>query len=530
MKFTSRRSNVVARHGMVATSQPLAAMAGLRMLLEGGNAVDAAVATAAALAVVEPASTGLGGDMFSLVWLAREKKVRALNASGRSPAAASLDQLRARGLAAIPPESAWAITVPGAVSGWEALLGACGTMPLSRVLEPAIHYASTGYGVSEVIASFWAGLEAKLRARPSGSELLLDGRAPRAGEVIRLPELARTLQAIAEGGAQAFYRGDFARKAARFVQEQGGWLSAQDMAEHEANWVEPVSTDYRGVTCWECPPNTQGLNALMALNLAEGFDIKAMGFQTPDTYHHLIECMRLALADGLRYITDPDMVPVPVHGLLSRGYARERRKLIRPDRAMDHAPTGQPQAYTDTVYIAAVDGQGNACSLINSVYSGFGSGMVVPGTGVALHNRGASFSLDPSHPNALAPRKRPFHTLIPALATRAGELWLCYGVMGTTQQAQGHFQVLVNMIDFGLSPQAALDAPRFSIRPGEGTAIEDLVPAETIRELERRGHSIMVRPPHGIFFGGGQVIQRAPDTGVLTAGSEPRLDGCAVGW
>ena len=530
MKFKSRRSAVMATNGMVATSQPLAAMAGLRMLHAGGNAVDAAVAAAATLNVVEPASTGVGGDVFALVWTAADKSVRALNASGRAPSTASIDELRRHGLASIPVESPYAVTVPGAVSGWETVLVAHGTMSLGEVLQPAIAYASLGYPVSEVISSHWAASAHKLMAHASGSELLIDGRAPRPGEVVRLPELARTLQTIAAGGTEAFYRGPLAEKIADFVQQQGGWLSADDMAGHTAAWEEPIWTDYRGVRCWQCPPNSQGVNALLALNLAEGFDIPAMGFQSADTYHHLIECINLAFADGLRHITDPTAMTASLRELLSKTYAETRRSLIRPDRAMGPVASGLSPSNSDTVYVTSVDGQGNACSFINSVFSGFGTGLVVPGTGIVLHNRGSSFSLDPDHPNALEPRKRPFHTLAPGLATKDGELWLSYGVMGAIQQAQGHLQVLVNMIDFGLDPQQALDVPRFSVRPGEAVGIEDLVRAAVIDDLRSRGHDLLVRPPHGIFFGGGQVIERDPETGVLKGGSEPRLDGCAVGW
>ena len=520
----------MARNGMVATSQPLAAVTGLRVLMEGGNAIDAAVAAAAVLSVVEPRSTGVGGDVFSLIWPAGEKRVRALNASGRSPAAASIHDLRSQGLNAIPPEGPYAVTVPGAVSGWVAALDAYGTMPLSELLKPAIDYASNGFPVSEFISSVWYRDAHRLITRPSGSELLLNWRAPVPGEVMRMPELAGSLRAIAEGGSEAFYSGPIGQKIADFVQQLGGWLSIDDLSRHEATWVEPVCTDYRGVRCWESPPNTQGLIALMALNLAEGFDIAGMGFQSADAYHHLVECMRLALADGQSHIADPDKMRVQSSELLSKEYARERRRLVHSDRAMAAVSPGQVPSGSDTVYIACVDGQGNACSFINSVFRAFGTGLVVPGTGIALQNRGESFSLDPEHPNALEPNKRPYHTLIPGMATRDGELWLTYGVMGGDQQAQGHLQVLANMIDFGLPPQAALDAPRFSVKRGEGVAIEDLVPADTVRELGRRGHTMLVRPPDGIFFGGGQIIERDPESGVLKGGSEPRNDGCAVGW
>ena len=520
----------MARNGMVATSQPLAAMAGLRMLMEGGNAVDAAVTAAAVLNVVQPASTGIGGDVFALVRMAKDKKVRALNASGRAPAEASLAELREQGLTSVPEQSTYAVTVPGAVSGWEAALESHGTMTLAEALKPAIDYAFEGYPVSEVISSAWDASAHKLRAHSSGSELLIDGRAPRLGEIVRLPELARSLEAVAEGGADAFYRGRLAQQVAAFVQQHGEWLSTEDMANHRATWEEPIYADYRGIRCWQCPPNTQGVNLLMALNLAEGFDFVEMGFQSAEAYHHLIECMRLAFADGLYHVTDPEKMRVSTDELLSKSYADDRRKLIRPDRAMESLPTGPAPSHADTVYITCVDADGNACSFINSVFSDFGTGLVVPGTGIALHNRGSSFSLDPDHPNALEPGKRPFHTLIPGMATRDDELWLCYGVMGAMQQAQGHLQVLVNMIDFGLGPQAALDAPRFSVRPGEGIAIEDLVPPAVVRDLEARGHGMIDADPRGTFFGGGQIIERDHETGVLKGGSEPRLDGCAVGW
>ncbi len=535
MQFNSRRSTVMARNGMVAASQPLAAMAGLRMLMNGGHAVDAAVATAAALNVLEPAATGVGGDAFALIWQAKDKKVYALNGSGRAPAAASIADLTAQGLDQIPNTSAYSVTVPGAVSAWQAVLDTFGHMPMSEVLKPAIAYASKGYPVPEVTSSFWLSGVPRLSAQPSGAELLLHGDAPKAGQVMKIPTLARSLEALAEGGAEAFYHGPLAQKITSYVQEMGGWLTLQDMAQHSADWVEPAYTDYRGVRCWECPPNTQGLHVLMALNIAAGYDIASMGYQSAETYHHLIESMRLSLADGTYHITDPKTMRVSAQHLLSKEYARQQRQRIRPDRALENVTAGLPQRGSDTVYFSCVDGEGNACSFINSVYSGFGSGLVAPGTGIALQSRGASFSLDADHPNALEPHKRPFHTLIPGLATKNNELWLSYGVMGTVQQAQGHFQVLLNMIDFGLDPQAALNAPRFSIQfdgssYGDGTFLEDLVEAQTVRTLIGKGHDIVVHEPHVLLFGGGQIIERNPETGVLQAGSEPRMDGAAVGW
>ena len=531
MYFDSRRSTVHARRGMVATSQPLAAIAGLRMLMEGGNAVDGAVAAAAVLSVVEPFYTGVGGDLFALVWMDKEKRVLALNASGPAPGAASIDELKNRGLTEVPSFSPYAVTIPGTVDGWNTLLHTCGSMPLAHVLAPAIEYAEEGYPVSDIISWLWAGGMTQLSRHPSGAELMINGRAPRHGEVVRLPELARTLRTIAEGGPEAFYKGELAEKIATFVQDQGGWLSSNDLAAHTSTWDEPISTDYRGVTCWECPPNNHGLSALLALNIAEGFDIKGMGFQTPDTYHHLIEAMRLSFADALRYIADPRRALVPTGELLSKSYAEKRRLNVQGDRALTHIPPGNVIAGSDTVYVSCVDGQGNACSLINSLYDRFGTGLVVPGTGIALHNRGALFSLDPTHPNALEPGKRPYHTIMPAMATQNGELWLSFGVMGMFQQPQGHLQLLVNMVDFGLDPQAALNPLRFSVQLSGGVALEEGLPQSTFEELKKRGHTVrLVEGYDRYIFGGGQIIQRDMDTGALRGGSEPRKDGCAIGW
>jgi gamma-glutamyltranspeptidase/glutathione hydrolase len=533
MFFDSRRSTVLATNGMVATSQPLAAMAGLRVMMQGGNAVDAAVASAAVLNVVEPVSTGVGGDMFALVWNNKEKKVRAINGSGRSPAAASLEALTSKGHKQIPEIGVHSITVPGAVHGWETLLRACGTMPLSEVLKPAIRYAEEGYPVSDIISFQWSNQLEKLARLPSGQEWLLDGHTPAHGEVMRVPTLGRTLRTIAEGGSEAFYKGEIAQRMAAFVQEQGGWLSAEDLAGHTSDWEEPVSTDYRGVTCWECPPNGQGIAALEALNIAEGFDIAGMGAQSADAYHHLIESMRLALADAFRYVADPSKDQVPTGQLASKSYAQTRRALIDPQRAMVSAPYGETGRGSDTVYISTVDSEGNACSFIYSIFINFGTGMVVPGTGIVLHNRGALFSLEPGHLNALAPNKRPYHTIIPALATVDGELYLCYGVMGGFMQPQGHLQVISNMVDFGMDPQEALNALRFLVTQ-DSVALEEGIPAEVVAELERRGHRTGIVEGYArrimAGFGGAQLIQRDRETGVLRGASEPRKDGCAVGW
>ena len=398
MYFDSRRSTVLATNGMVATSQPLAAMSGLQVLMDGGNATDAAITAAATLNVVEPNSTGVGGDLFALVWNEKDKSVRAINGSGRAAAASNIDELTSQGYRSMPGAGPYSVCVPGTVHGWETLRAECGSMPLSRLLEPAIRYAEDGFPVSEVIAFQWENFLPKLRTYPSGQEMLVDGNAPRKGDRVRFPTLARTLRAIAEGGCEAFYHGPIAEKMASFVQEHGGWLTTEDLAAHTSDWDEPITADYRGVTCWECPPNGQGIAALEALNIAEGFDIGGMGAQSPDAYHHLIEAMRLAFADAYRYVADPRVVDVPTEQLVSKEYAAQRRELMDRRKAMATVPYGQPIPGGNTVYVSAVDGQGNACSLINSIFSDFGSGMVAPGTGIVLHNRAGLFSLDASHP------------------------------------------------------------------------------------------------------------------------------------
>ena len=535
--FQSRRSAVVARNGAVATSQPLAAQAGLRILLDGGNAVDAAVAMAAALNVVEPTSTGIGGDMFALIWTASDRRVVALNGSGRSAAAANVDDVLRAGFDAIPNDgdgAAMAVSVPGTVHGWETAVEAYGRMTLREVLTPAIDYALNGYPVSEVIAEGWRGSEAKLRHRPSGAEMLpINGRAPKCGEFVALPELGRSLQAIAEGGSEAFYKGPIAAKMAQFVQSEGGWLTEDDLATHTSDWDEAISVEYRGTEVWECPPNGQGIAALIALNIAEGFGIAGMGYQTADAYHHLIESMRLAYEDALRYVADPRVADVPIRALLSDEYAASRRGTIDANRAHPDVSYGDPLGGGSTIYCTAMDGDGNACSLINSLFSGFGTGLVVPTTGIALQNRGSLFSFDPEHPNYLQGRKRPYQTIIPAMATRDGEVYASFGVMGGFQQPQGHLQVVSNLVDFGLDSQKALDALRFSIdvTGDKSVRLEEDLDASVVAELRSRGHSVEVVGGYDrTMFGGGQCITRDSDTGVLTAGTEPRKDGSALGW
>ena len=534
--FQSRRSALTGRRGVVATSQPLAAQVGLRVLQDGGHAVDAAVATSAALGVVEPHNTGVGGDLFALIWNARAGRVTALNGSGRAGRAANIGDMFRRGFERMPAEGEGvgaSVTVPGTVDGWVTLLGRYGRMSLSELLAPAIELADEGHVVSEVIARAWRDAEARLSRLPSGRELLVDGRAPRFGESVRLPELGATLREIAEGGRAAFYEGDLALRTSEYVQRHGGWLSEEDFAAHASTWEDPISTEYRDATIWECPPNGQGLAALIALNIAEGFDFAAMGSQSADRYHYLVESMRLAFADAFRYIADPAQARVPVQALLSRTYAERRRGSIDPGRAMADVDFGDPGGASETVYLTVVDGEGNACSLINSLYEDFGSGLVVPGTGMALQNRGANFSLDPGHPNALAGGKRPYHTIIPAIATRGRDLWLSFGVVGGFQQPQGHLQVVSNLIDFDMDPQRALDALRFRIDvTGSGeVGLETGVPPDLAKTLEARGHRIRLFDGYErTLFGGGQVIARDPKSGVLVAGSEPRADGAAVGW
>ena len=538
--FQSRRSAVVARKGAVATSQPLAAQAGLQMLRDGGNAIDAAVATAAVLNVVEPMSTGIGGDMFALIWDKNERKVVALNGSGRQAAAANVDDVRKAGFDSIPNNhegSHFAVSVPGTVHGWESALNQYGRMTLREVLQPAIDYALNGYAVSEVIAHGWGGEDtiSKLNYRPSGKQMLpgANGGAPKYGEIITLPELGRTMQMIAEGGSDAFYKGEIAKKTADFIQAEGGWLTEDDFANHHSDWDEAISVNYRGVDIWECPPNGQGIAALIALNLAEGFDIGSMGAQSSDRYHYLIESMRRGYMDALQYVADPRVAEVPIEPLLRKDYANRRRAEISGAHADPNVSYGDPMGGADTVYLTAVDGEGTACSLINSLFSGFGTGLVVPTLGMALQNRGSLFSFDPDHPNYLQGNKRPFQTIIPSMATKDDEMWLSFGVMGGFVQPQGHLQVASNMIDHAMDSQQALDAPRFKIdvEDTQDVLVEEDISLDVVRDLEKRGHTVRVLKGYErTELGGGQVISRDAETGVLTAGSEPRKDGAAVGF
>jgi gamma-glutamyltranspeptidase/glutathione hydrolase len=519
-----------ARPGMVASSQRVATEIGLEILRAGGNAADAAVAVAAALNVAEPTSTGIGGDCFALYFDAGTRAVTALNGSGRAPAALTLELLRTQRLAELPPFHAHTITVPGACAGWCDLVERHGSLPMAKVLAPAIRLAEGGVPVGPITAHFWArGLERQKGAANFG-ELSIDGRAPRAGETFRNPGLARTLRAVAAGGKDAFYRGEIAAAIVRVVREAGGVMEAADLAAHASTWDEPISTTYRGMRVWECPPNGQGITALLALNLLEGFELRGQDPLGADRMHLLVEALRVAFADTRWYVTDPRVAKVPVAELLSKDYAARRRALVDPKRAAADVRHGAPVAGTDTVYFCVVDGRGNACSFINSNYMGFGTGIVPKGWGFTLHNRGHCFSLDPRHPNALAPKKRPYHTIIPGMITRAdGSLYAPFGVMGGFMQPQGHVQVVVALFDDDAPPQAAIDRPRFCIEPVDGAVrlqLEEGVPEATAAALRTRGHDLVANVGgfERALFGRGQIIRREDD-GRLVGASDPRADG-----
>lgn len=534
-KFTSRRSAVYSRRGMVAASQPLAVAAGLEILRQGGNAADAAVATAATLNVTEPTSTGIGGDCFALFYAAESKQVSALNGSGRAPAALTLERVQREGFQdEFPPYHPYTITVPGACAGWCDLVARHGTLPLGTILGPAIRLAEEGFPVAPVTAYFWQrGAEKQLSSAPGGQELTIDGRGPQPGEVFCNKGLARTLKKVAESGKRAFYEGEIAEAIAATVQAAGGCLSVADLAAHQSTWEEPISAEYRGVRVWECPPNGQGLTVLLGLNILAGFDIVSLPPLSAERLHLEIEALRLAFADTRWFVADPATNPAPLAELLSAEYAAERRKLIDPRRATLDQRRGTPVAGSDTVYLSVVDEAGNACSFINSNYMGFGTGIVPSGWGFSLQNRGHNFSLDPDHPNALAPGKRPYHTIIPAMATRAdGSLYASFGVMGGFMQPQGHLQVFSALVDDGLDPQAALDRPRFCILDGTAggqVALEQGIPLDVMDGLQAMGHPVeMVKDYERAVFGRGQVICHTAGSGVLWGGSDPRADGCVM--
>lgn len=559
----------MGRRGAVATSHPLAAQAGLRMLLEGGNAVDAAVATAAALTVLEPTSNGIGSDAFAIVWDGRQ--LHGLNGSGRAPTALTTEVFARLGLGRIPDTGWLPVTVPGAVSAWVELARRFGTMPLSELLGPAIEYAQEGHPVPPVIAGYWRAAEKRLGEFEEFRRAFLPaGRAPLPGEVFRFPEQARTLRLIGESNGEAFYRGEIAEQIVRHAEATGGYLSLGDLTSHRAEWVEPIRETYRGFDVWEIPPNGQGIVALLALGMLEGFDMPSLGRASAEELHLVIESLKLAFADAYAYVGDPAAVDIPTVALLDEDYTATRRQTIRPQEAIaepvpgrpgkpgssskpassgDSGKTGSPceagkpgaprepgeqRAFRrpldgDTVYLCTADASGMMVSFIQSNYMGFGSGIVVPGTGISLQNRGYGFTLEQGHPNCLAPGKRPYHTIIPGFITRGGTALAAFGVMGGDMQPQGHVQVVLGLIDHALNPQAAIDAPRVRVLKGREVAVEPAVGPEVVSELARRGHQVKVIG-EAAGFGGGQMVWRDPETGVFICGSEPRKDGMAVAW
>lgn len=535
------RSVVLAPNGMVATSQPLAAQAGLDVLRRGGNAIDAAVATNAALGLVEPMMCGIGGDLFAIVWDAKTKKLYGLNASGRSPYQATRAYFAAKNLEAIPQTGPLSWSVPGCVDGWDQLLRRFGTMNLGQVLEPSIRYAESGFPVSEVISGSWQAAEGMLGQHPDTAKTyLVNGRAPRPGEVFKNPHLAASYRELAKNGRDAFYKGKLAEVMVAFSQKNGGLFALKDFAEHTSTWVEPVGTSYRGHEVWQIPPAGQGIAVLQMLNLLEGYDLKKMGPESPDYWHLFVESKKVTYADRARHYADPDFVKVPTAELVSKPYAEQRRKLIDLKKPLTKVDAGDPKVgRCDTIYLCVVDKDRNCVSLIQSIYYGFGSGLVPGDLGFALQNRGTLFALDANHPNCLEPHKRPFHTIIPAMVTKDSKPWLVFGVMGGDMQPQGQVQVLCNLIDFGMNVQTAGEAPRMQHfgsasptgQPGsnDGGLVEAEVgiPQTVIEELTRRGHRLVRTARNG---GGYQAILIDPTTNVLHGGSEARKDGCAVGY
>jgi gamma-glutamyltranspeptidase/glutathione hydrolase len=549
--FTTR-SEVIAPHGMAATSQPLATQIALDVLKKGGSAVDAAIAANAALGLMEPVACGIGGDLFAIVWDADKKELTGLNGSGRSPKSLTLEKLKAMGLETIPPLGPLPVSVPGAVDAWFELHGRYGRLPMSEVLAPAIRYAREGFPVSEIIAYYWSRNARILKDYPGFAEVYLPGgQAPAKGDMFRNPRLADTYERLAKEGRDVFYTGDMARAIAAYMEENEGFLSYNDLATHHSEWIQPVSTNYRGYDVWELPPNGQGIAALQILNILEGYDIAAMGSGSAEYVHTFVEAKKLAFEDRARFYADMDFVDVPVEALISKDYAARRRGLIDPERAARSYPAGDEMLEQgDTTYLTTADADGNMVSLIQSNYRGMGSGMTPGGLGFILQDRGELFSLQEGHPNVYEPGKRPFHTIIPAFVTRDGKPYMSFGVMGGAMQPQGHAQIIVNMIDFGMNLQQAGDVPRIrhggsseptgarrlpgSSAPTVGPMddggivyLEPGFPQETIDALKARGHEIGADPSG---FGGYQAILRDHRQGVYYGASESRKDGHAAGY
>lgn len=535
------RSVTFSRHGMVAAAHPLAVGIGLDVLKAGGSAVDAAIATNAALGFLEPTSCGLGGDLFAMVWDPATAKLYGLNASGRAPRALSIDKVPPTDEGTIPVYSVYSWTVPGCADGWFELHKRFGRLPMDEVLAPAAALAREGAPVPQVIAGAWARGAERFRAMPGFAEVFMPGgKVPAEGEVFSNPALAKTLELLAAGGRDVFYQGEIASELVAYSARVGGFLTAEDLADHASEWVEPISTTYRGLTVWELPPNPQGLAALQMLNILESFDLAAMGRDSTDFWHVLVEAKKLAYADRARFYADPQFAEVPVAELLDKSYAERRAKLIDMEHAARTVDPGNPAlAHGDTTFLVAADSSGMLVSLIQSNYTGFGSGYVVPSLGFGIQDRGALFSLDEGHPNALEPGKRPFHTIIPAFMGWNGVPDTAFGLMGGDMQPQGHVQIVVNLVDFKMNLQEAGDAPRFhhtgsseptgTVMTDGGTLnLESGLPPEVYRDLAQRGHRIQVVNP--AVFGGYQIIHRDPATGVLAGATESRKDGMAAGY
>jgi gamma-glutamyltranspeptidase/glutathione hydrolase len=525
------RSVVTSRYGIVAAESPLAAQAGVMMLARGGTAADAAVAANAVMGLVAPHSDGIGGDLFAIIYEAKTGKLYGLNASGWAPAKMSIESLRAQGITRMPVVGIHSVTVPGAVDGWDKLLTRFGRMKFSDVLAPAIHYAEDGFPVTEWSAARWIGSAEALSDDPDAVRTLLpNGRAPRFGEIFKNPDLAQSMKRIAADGRKGFYEGEVARRIVKKSEELGGTMALADLAEFSSEWVEPISTTYRGWTVSEIPPNGQGIAALSMLNLMELYPLHEWGHNSAKTLHAMIEAKKLAYADILRYVADQRFSSVPVAGILSKEYAKQRSRLIDMEKANCSVSPGQPpHPGSDTIYLSAVDREGNMVSLIQSNYFEFGSGLVAEGTGFILQNRGSLFSLQPGHPNALAGRKRPLHTIIPAMMSR-GNIRIAFGIMGGWNQSQAHAQFVSNVVDHGMNIQAALEAPRFTKPSFAGCDLymESRTTPAVLEELARRGHQIQLLGFFSEGVGGGQAVMRDFSTGVNFGASDPRKDGAAI--
>jgi gamma-glutamyltranspeptidase / glutathione hydrolase len=523
----TKEFSTIAKNGMLTSSQPLATLAGVQILMSGGNAIDAAVAAAAVLGVVEPSSLGIGGDAFALFYSAKEKVLKALDASGRSPYAASLDFCRKSGFKGMPQRGIHSVTVPGAVHGWSALLESYGTRRLSDVLQSAIHYADDGFPVAELTAESWHESEASLKNDEGAAiNYLVNGRAPKAGEIFKNPRMAKTLRRIAAEGAEFFYGGEIAEKIVRCSEKKGGLFTLKDFADHRSDWVDPITANYRGYDIYELPPATHGFVTLEILKILEGFDPKAMEAQSAEVLHLMIEAKKLAFADRDRYLADRDYMKVSVNDLLSPKRVETLRARLQKDRAASEIESMALAA--DTEYLAAADNEGNLVSFIQSNFMGFGSGIVEPETGIVLQNRGHLFSLDESHPNCIGPHKRCVHTLMPGMILRDGKPFAALGLKGGHVQPQVQVQIIANLIDFGMTVQESIAASRFNHIEGLKVGLESGIPESTVQELERRGHQIVSGNPES--FGGAHAIMIHPESGAFIGGSDPRKGGCAIGF